>query len=120
MSTHTRTATCLIDISADKSVSLPVFIGGEFSLIGIKYPDVWTAAAITFLVSADGVNYANLLDDAGTEVSKTVTASQYRELDSAEFKSAIYLKIRSGTAATPVEQEEDREFTLVQRRYVAR
>ena len=120
MGAYTRDATCLIDISESTTVSLPVYIGGEFTLIGIKYPAAWTAAVITFLVSLDGVNWANLLDDAGNEISKTVTADQYRELDSSEFKSAIHLKIRSGVAASAIAQAADREFTLVQRRYVAR
>ena len=121
MSAYTRQGTCLIDISVDHDVSEPFYIGGEFSLIGIKYPAAWTAAVITFLVSFDGVTYHNLLDDAGNEISKTVTVAQYRELDSSEFKSAIWLKIRSGTAASPVEQETaDREFILFQRRYAAR
>lgn len=118
MGAYYRTAPCLIDISESTSVSLPVYIGGEFSLVGIKYPADWTAAAITFLVSFDGVTYDSLLDDAGTEISKTVTVAQYRELDSSEFKSAIYLKIRSGVAALAVAQAADREFTLFERRYM--
>ena len=119
-STYTRTGTCQIDISDSTTISDPFYIGGEFSLVGIKYPATWTAASISFLVSFDGVTYENLLSDAGAEVVKTVTAAEYRELDSSEFKSAVWLKIRSGVIATPVAQAADRDFTLYQRRYAAR
>jgi len=120
MGAYTRQSTALIDISESSTLSLPVFIGGEFSLVGIQYPAAWTAAVISFLVSFDGITYQNLLDDAGAEISKTVTAAQFRELDSSEFKTAIYLKIRSGTAALPVQQAADRAIVLFQRRYAAR
>jgi hypothetical protein len=109
---------CLIDESVNVYVSQSIFITALFALVGIKYPVEWTDAVITFLISFDGETWEDLLDDAGTEISKTVIAGQFRELDSSEFKTAVYLKIRSGTAAIPVAQEADRIFMLYERRYL--
>jgi len=100
------------------SLSPAVELGGRWSLVGIKYPSAWTPAVLTFQVSFDGSTYDTLLDDAGNAISKTVSADQYRELDSSEFKSAVFIKLRSGTAAAPVAQLAERTFTLSKRRYI--
>lgn len=113
---HQITAT----IAVDGNLSAAVFIGAEFSLIAIKYPAAWDAAGIAFQVSLDGTNWEILRDDAGNELTKTVTAAQFRELDSSEFKSGIWLKIQSGTNSSPVTQTAARSFTLYARRYIAR
>ena len=107
-------------ILSGQSLSGVCGIGAEYSLIGIDFPAAWTAADITFQISFDKVNWKELRDDSGTAIQKTVTAGQYREYDSSEFKSAIYLKIRSGTVDTPVTQGADRTFSVVCRRYLAR
>lgn len=106
-------------ISSSGSVSSACQIGGRWSLVAIKYPAAWTAAVVTFLVSFDGSTWENLLDDAGNEVTKTVTAGEFRELDSSEFKTAIHIKVRSGTAATPVVQQAERAISLYKRRYLS-
>lgn len=117
MGAFIRTKTCTI--ANGESLSGAVYVGGEHSLVGITYPAAWTAAGISFQVSFDGVTYQNLRDDAGNEVTKTVTAGQFRELDASEFKTAIYLKVRSGTAALAVAQLAARTITLHTRRYLA-
>ncbi|MBM3744170.1 MAG: hypothetical protein FJW34_00060 [Acidobacteria bacterium] len=113
---HKITAT----IALGESLSGAVFIGGEFSLIAIEYPAAWDAAGIAFQVSLDGSNWHILRDDAGTELTNTVTAGQFREVDSSQFKSAIWLKIRSGTSSVPVAQTAARTLILHARRYIAR
>jgi hypothetical protein len=118
MSAYTRAITATIAINT--SLSAAVFIGGEFSLVGILYPAAWTAAGLSFQVSFDGVTYHVLRDDAGTEITKGVTAGQFRYLDPTEFMSAIYLKLQSGTSGTPVNQLAARTLTLYTRRYAAR
>lgn len=108
-------------IASGASLSGAVAIGGEFSLIGIEFPAAWDAADMTFQVSLDdGTTWKELLDDAGNAVQKTVTAGQYRELDASEFKSAIRIKVRSGTSSLAVNQTADRTIKLFSRRYVAR
>jgi len=113
---HEITAT----IALNGNLSAAVYIGGEFSLIGVLYPAAWTAAGMSFQVSFDGVTYHVLRDDSGTEITKTVNAGEYRELDSSEFKSAIYLKIQSGTSGAPVAQLAARSIRFYARRYIAR
>lgn len=77
------------------------------SLLAIKMPASWVAANITFMAceSKDGTFY-DLYDDAGSEV--TVTAAQQRTIscDSVALKLAPlqFIKVRSGTTATPVNQ----------------
>lgn len=116
-----KTLPCLIDISVSATVSEAVHIGGDYSLVGITYPAAWTSASITFQVSLDGDTWYDLLDDSGNEITKTVTAAQFRELDASEFKTAIWMKIRSGTSGSPVSQlTSDRTFLLHCRRYLSR
>jgi len=105
-------------IAASASLSSAVHIGGRWTLVGVKYPAAWTAAVLSFQVSFDGVNFFNLLDDAGSELTKTVAVSEFRELDASEFKTAIFLKVRSGTAASPVVQAAARTISLCKRRYL--
>ena len=118
MSYNATLLPCLI--ASGGSLSAPCSPGGEYSLVGIAFPASWTAADITFQVSFNGVVWHELRDDAGTPIQKTVTAGQYREYDSSEFKSAIYLKIRSGTVDSPVNQTADRTLTVACRRYMPR
>ncbi|MCL8385564.1 hypothetical protein [Xanthobacter aminoxidans] len=80
--------------------------------VGIILPALWTTAALTFLVSVDGTTFYPLQDMSG-EVSVTVGAGQYAALDPAIFIGIISMKLRSGTAALPVNQGADRAFTLV-------
>lgn len=68
-------------------------------------PAAWDAAAITFAVSdrLDGT-YVPLYDDFGTEVSVTVSTSRQVALDTNKFLGVRFLKVRSGTAASAVNQ----------------
>jgi hypothetical protein len=82
---------------------------------GLVLPAVWDTAALTFQVSADGVTYKNLYDNGGTEVNFTVAAGRAVGID--HDKSAIlgewrYLKIRSGTSGTPVNQTAEAIITV--------
>ena len=76
-----------------------------YRLFAISMPASWTAAPITFQASIDGVNYFNVYDDTGTEVSITVAASQYVVLTTpAKMLGARWLKVRSGPNSVPVNQ----------------
>lgn len=89
---------------------------GPFRLVGIVMPATWTAANLTFQVSDDaGTTYNNLYDDLGTEVTVTAAASRYIALDPAVFAGINYLKVRSGTSGSAVNQGGDRTITLVTR-----
>ncbi|CAB4126748.1 hypothetical protein UFOVP78_14 [uncultured Caudovirales phage] len=87
------------------------------NLVGIIAPAAWTAAALTFQVSADNVAFYDLYDTAGAEVSIVVTAGKYLALPAAALSGLDYIKLRSGTAGAPVNQAADRAFTLISKRY---
>lgn len=76
-----------------------------YRVFAISMPTTWSAAAITFQASVDGINYFNVVDDTGTEVSVTAAASQYIVLTTpAKMLGARWLKVRSGTSSVPVNQ----------------
>ena len=93
------------------SLSGIVDLGGR-KLVAIVMPGTWTAAALTFQASPDGVNFFNVYDGP-TERQLTVAASYYSELNISDWIGIRWLKIRSGTAGTPVNQAAERTLTLV-------
>lgn len=79
-------------------------------------PAAWTAAAISFDVSADGVTYGPLYDQYGSEVSissANVVASRQIVLDPTLFMSVRYLKVRSGLNGAVVAQGAQRDIVIV-------
>jgi hypothetical protein len=82
---------------------------------GIIMPSAWTAANLTFQVSADGTNFFDLHDKYDNEIAVTVAASSGYLLDLADWMTFPYLKIRSGTAAAPVNQAATRNLVLLLR-----
>ena len=104
---ETRTAV----IENGGSLSGAVDLGGR-KLVAIVMPDTWTAASLTFQASPDGTNYFNVYDDP-TERKLTVAASYYSALNIADWVGFRWLKFRSGTAGTPVNQAAERTLTLV-------
>ena len=81
----------------------------------IAMPSTWDSANLTFQASADGTTYNNLYDSSGNEYTVTAAASRSILLPLADFISIRYLKIRSGTSGSPVNQTTsgDRVLTLV-------
>jgi len=82
---------------------------------GLIMPSAWTAANLTFQVSADGVSFVDLHDKYDNEVVVTVTANNGYLLDLADWITLPYLKIRSGTSAAPVNQVANRSLILLLR-----
>lgn len=82
-------------------------------LVGFALPAAWTTADLTFLVSPDGVNYFNLVDGAGTEVKVVGVPSSYAVVDPRTFSGIRFIKVRSGTSGTPVNQGADRIVTII-------
>lgn len=79
----------------------------------IQMPSSWTAANLTFQVSSDGETYADLYDAFGSEYTVTADASQALLVDVKDFFGFRFLKIRSGTSGTPVNQAAGRELKLI-------
>jgi hypothetical protein len=106
------TTTATIDNGA--SLSGAVNLSG-FTLIGIDMPATWTAANLTLQASVDNSTWDNVFDFLGTEVTITAAASRFILLNPADFVSVRYLKVRSGTSGTPVNQGGARTITLIVR-----
>ncbi len=81
------------------------------TLGGIGIPGTWTAADLTFEVSMDGTTFFDMRNAAGAEVQVPVTAGDWVSFDPDDFAAPLYVKIRSGTSATPVNQGADRVLT---------
>lgn len=81
----------------------------------IVMPAAWTSANLTFQTSVDGSTWANLFDDSGNEISVTVAQTRAVVLTGVEWLGIKLLKIRSGTAGSPVNQGAERDLTLITR-----
>lgn len=103
----TRDAT----ISNGASLSAAIDLQGRH-LIGIVMPADWTAANLTFQVAqtADGT-FADVYDSAGNELVAVAAASRFI-CDIPELQGVRFLKIRSGTTGTPVNQGAARTLSL--------
>lgn len=114
-------------IPANMSLSGEVDLGG-MSLVGIEVPASWAGTAITFQsksnktedLDASGNNnspvWKNVYDDAGTEVSVVVGQNQIHVVGTVT-KAAIgalrFLRLRSGSAASPVNQNPGKDIRLI-------
>lgn len=89
-------------------------------VVAIIIPAAWTAAALTFLVSPDGVTFTSAYDEAGNELtvaSAAVVANHAIVLTTlalqAMISAAPFMQIRSGTSASPVNQAAARTLNLL-------
>lgn len=87
---------------------------GPLRAFGVLMPASWTTANLTLQASADGVNFYNVYDDSGAEVTITVAASQYVILASpAKMLGLRWIKVRSGTSGSAVNQGADRTMNII-------
>lgn len=81
-------------------------------------PAAWTAAALTIEVSADDSTYTGLAyDDLGSQcntIASPVAGSAYA-LSLSGMLPYRYIRVRSGTTASPVNQGAARTVTVVTR-----
>ena len=104
-----------VTIAAGASLSSAAGIG-NFSLVAIEMPAAWDAAAITMAVSWDGLTYRNVYDALGNEYSLAVAASRYVLVKPDEGQSfPHFIKLRSGTAASAVNQTAEATINLILR-----
>lgn len=121
MSEYTN-VTAAIEIDDATGLSPAVAIG-ELKPLALVMPALWTAAVVTMQSSLDGVTYHDVYIKA-TEYSLTVGVSRHVLLDPSELEGVgPYIKLRSGTSASPVtqvnageEEETERVLTLVFRK----
>ena len=103
--------TTTVTIANGASLSGAVDLGGR-KLVAIIMPGTWTAAGLTFQGSVDGTNFFNVYDGA-TERQLTVAANYYSALNIADWVGFRWVKVRSGTAGSAVNQAAERVLTLV-------
>ncbi len=112
---HIRDGSNQVKILQGASITAAIDLGGQ-RLAAIQTPAAWTAANFTFQVGvgdgADSAVYANMFDSGGNEYTVTAAASETIMLPYADFIGIRYIKIRSGTNGTPVNQAADRLLLL--------
>lgn len=86
---------------------------GPCAAFAIQMPASWTTANLTFQASFDGTTFADMYDEAGTEVTISGAASRFIILEPARWLGVRYFKIRSGTSAAPVSQGAARTIRVV-------
>lgn len=99
-------------IQSGQSLSDAVALG-DLRAVRLIMPAAWTTAALTFQASLDGATFADLRDETGAEVSYTGVAGAAVRLPVSDWLGIAFLKIRSGTSVTPVNQGAARAFTIV-------
>ena len=111
---QTATAT----ITSGTALSAQVDIGPK-SLVGIVVPSTWTTAGISFQASVDGgQTWGELEDQTATAIgvsSITGGTQVFVAFDPTKLRGVWSLKVRSGTAAVPVNQTGTVALTLVLR-----
>ncbi|MDE2103763.1 MAG: hypothetical protein KGL39_41380 [Patescibacteria group bacterium] len=85
------------------------------SLTAIVVPSGWTAANLTFQVSADGTTYADLYSATGSEYVVDVPSGGDCAITvpPLDFEGFRRMKVRSGTSGTPVNQTGAKTLTLI-------
>ena len=102
-------------IAINTAVSGAVVLPPAEYLCGIQMPAAWTTADITFQASYDGTTYYDLYDQDGNEITISAAASRFIILNPDNFWGFHWLKVRSGTMGTPVNQAAARTVVLLTR-----
>lgn len=104
------------NIANANSLSAAIDLGDQ-RVHRISFPAAWTAADLTFSVSYDGANYADLwFNSAEVKIPSAdipTAAARSIVLDPIVFLGVRWLKLRSGTSAAPVNQLGSRDLKLV-------
>jgi len=112
---HIRAGYQSVTISASTSLGPAIDLSGQ-RLAAIQIPASWTAANLTFQIgigdTVDSATYFNMFDSGGNEYTVTAAASETLMIPFADFIGVRFLKIRSGTNGTPVNQAADRKLLV--------
>lgn len=101
-----------VTIANNASLSGATYIGYG-RLVGIIIGSDWDAADITLQGSIDGTNFTNLYEPSSdTEYTIQAGASRFIALP-VPIQSVPWVKLRSGTSGSPVNQSPATTLTLV-------
>lgn len=93
------------------SISSAVFVGNNRPVC-VEIPATWDEGAVlTFQGSSDGVNFSDIYDGLGNEVTAIVGAGQLVQLPTPS-QIPLFLQFRSGTGAAPVPQSQGPTLTV--------
>ena len=106
----TTTATIASGASLSGAVDL-----GDNVIVALSMPASWTTAVLSFQGSHDGVTYQELKDTYDALLSYNPLVASNRAVEPQHFLGWRYIKVRSGTAAVPVNQAAERVITLITR-----
>lgn len=101
-------------IANGASVSGTIDLKGR-PLVGIFMPSAWTTATITFQISRDGTTWYDLYNSFGDELVAQAAASRFIAFSPNELLAARYMRLRSGTSASAVNQGAARTLYLMTR-----
>jgi hypothetical protein len=105
-------------VTISNGTSLSPAVGlGDGTLVGLAMSAGWDAAGLSFQVSIDGGITWLEMESITAAVSFTAAASQFIAIDPAIWRGVNHIKVRSGTAASPVLQTAVRALTLITRRF---
>lgn len=102
----------LLTIASGEALSA-ILNTANIAVGAILLPATWTAANLTVQGSIDGTNFFNVYDQFGGEVTITASASAIAQMGMADLWTIQYLRFRSGTAGTPVNQAGARILTVL-------
>lgn len=93
-------------IVAGQTTSNPILLN-DFFTWGIVTGSNVTASTLSFLGSADGITYVPVYAKESTEITLTSTSGSYKGfvLNPVDFAPYNWLKVREGTAASAVVQQ---------------
>ena len=101
--------------SGASGLSAAVALSPRFPLT-IDIPAGWIAASLTFQGSSDGLAYLDVYDEYGAEYVVVPVAGKRATIPPMDaLRLGPYMKIRSGTAAAPVNQTAQRLLIVTAR-----
>lgn len=109
------TTTITVTIASGTALSAEIDLGTA-QLAAIYMPAAWDAANISFqAATVSGGTYQDVYNDGGNEVVVVASASRCISVNAAAMSLAPlrYIKIRSGSTGTPVNQTATRTLTLI-------
>ena len=92
-----------VTIADGAALSDAIALGDHRGISALEIPASWTTAVASFDVSRDGTTFVPLYDRDG-EVTFPAASSIGFQVDPTMFLGWTHVKVRSGTAASPVNQ----------------
>lgn len=99
-------------IASGQSISADIRLRDAMIVALVIDSSVWTTADITFQGSVDGTTFYNLYDGSD-EYAITAVANAAHKVDPLIFKPWQYIRVRSGTGASAVNQSGLRNLKLL-------